>query len=801
MFKKYFRSSKKSARPENYGQTRRRSTSDTRRSKWKKSPKHSRSTTVPSESDMKVGCFKNSSVVGVEPSVSELLFNRLSGEEDLKIENIKYKSDPPPATAQPIEVNTARSRDGFRDNVEKLTSQVKISLATTDEDTSTKLSNTTPSRSEDLLSYKLRQGQKVGEGGDYKTMNIYNFQAEQVPKSFGVGAKKLLNTLETLKVNESSILSTHAWSEVRSLLNKGLEEIEILRARLQEAEAREEKESATEVKAEPGLKLSFCQESNSGTVRSDLSLTNDTTVNIKQNKTSEQLVSTDEESGDTIVENNEDHGVVNDAEDSFGQVESDQTELVIEDEEVKDGELLDDSDENEVGNMWGFNEKDQSRVESDDEGEDDLDNYCDDKLSSQLRIEELEEQLRETQAILAERTAKHEQELIDKDSESRRTLIKVKRKQLQALATLRDELTESHAEVHAKVYEENVSLHRELAARKVREEELQEQIQKLDADYSMEVEEALRLTTELQETRRKLKKIANQQKVVVRDRDKKLEKEVRELRISRRDLVRRLNEKADKEKEQLRKTQEYSLECERLEDAVSDLRQQLAVWRTRRTSVPEAMIRRATLDTDTSRSHSESRKRRCKTATENIMLPLFIKKLDQQDELTGMGDFVWNRAQPESPVKKKSSDSLYQRANSQNSLSLLVNSDHFSSTDEKANFEGVAEPSNDSQRKLVYLKYPDGNSEGKSNEHENNQVSPDHILNSCELSSREQSTEAATVDEHSNSPSVISNNVDSKEEMFDERNFNSGSLYEVVPGRKEDNKADYRVKKFIPLVI
>jgi len=271
------------------------------------------------------------------------------------------------------------------------------------------------------------------------------------------------------------------------------------------------------------------------------------------------------------------------------------------------------------------------------------------------------------------------------------------------------------------------------------------------------------------------------------------------LRISRRDLVRRLNEKADKEKEQLRKTQEYSLECERLEDAVSDLRQQLAVWRTRRTSVPEAMIRRATLDTDTSRSHSESRKRRCKTATENIMLPLFIKKLDQQDELTGMGD-LWNRAQPESPVTKKSSDSLYQRANSQNSLSLLVNSDHFSSTDEKVNFEGVAEPSNDSQRKLVYLKYPDGKSEGKSNEHENNQVSSDHFLNSCELSSREQSTEAATVDEHSNSPSVISNNVDSKEEVFEERNFNSGSLYEVVPDRKEDSK-DYRVKKFIPLVI
>jgi len=533
--------------------------------------KHSRSTTVPSESDMKVGCFKNSSV---EPSVSELLFNRLSGEEDLKNENIKYKGDPSLTTSQSIKLNTARSRDGYTDNVGNLTSQaqgpnskktgrntteeksdvnflstctisrhgptqeamteevrersscdemdeVKISLATTDEDTSTKLSNTTPSKSEDLVNYKLRQSQKVGEGGDCKTLNINNFQAEQAPKSFRAGAKKLLNTLETQKINESSILSTPAWSEVRSLLNKGLEEIEILRARLQEVEAREEKESATEVKAEPGLKLSFGQESNSGTVRSDLSHTNDTTVNIKQNQTSEQLVSSDDESGDTIVENNEDHGVVNDDEDSFGQVESDQTELVIEDE-VKDGELLEDSDENEVGNMWGFNEKDQSRVESDDEGEDELDNYCDDKLSSQLRIEELEEQLRETQAILADRAAKHEQELMDKDSESRRKLIKVKRKQLQALATLRDELTESHAEVHAKVYEENVSLHRELAARKVREDELQEQIQKLDADYSREVAEALRLTTELQETRAKLKKLANQQKVVVRDRDKKI---------------------------------------------------------------------------------------------------------------------------------------------------------------------------------------------------------------------------------------------------------------------------------------
>lgn len=840
MFKRYFRSTKKSGSSQNDRLTRSRSTStEGRRRVWNRSVKHSRSTTVPSNNDLNVGCLRSTEILVSPSSAKERALNMSGAEDESKYQNSKNINESQSSLMEslipskeeqgwlmsqgrkPTEEkhsidfvsNCTINREGptqkeIADEVRERSScddidELKLSLAMTDEETSIKLSNTTSSKNEDRINCKFPTQSKTDRGcGETNATGRRKLDddQDQGPTSFGSGANHLLDTL-TKKSRESGSLSTPDWSEVRSILRKGLDEIETLRARLQEVQLREGNAATEESALEPNL--SFYEESNSGTSRSDRSETNDTTLKQKQRETSEQTGLTDEEeSSNTVVYNKKDPGLLlDDTENSYGQVLPNYTEIV--EDEVKDGDdELKNSDEEDVGHVWGFHEKDQSRVESDEEvhGVDDLDTFYDENATLQLRIEELEEQLRESQAKLVERTKKHEQELLDKNNENRRNLIKVKRKQLQALANLRDELTETHATVYA----ENISLNRQLAARKVREEELQEQILKLEADFSKEAEEALRLTTELQETREKMKKLANQQKVVVRD--KRLEKEVRELRICRRDLLRQLNEKNGEEKEQLRKTQEYSLECARLEDAVSDLRQQLSVWRARRTSVPEVMIRRATLDTDTNKSASVSRKRRCKTAMDNIMLPMFIKKLNHQDDYLSIGDFV-SGAKPEEPVQIISSSSLKQCVvNSPHSISLLVNSDNFSSSTSEENFvtnyEAGPEQCNTSQRRSVFVTSTDGKCEEKSHKHESNQVSPDPFLYSCELSSREQSTEVATVDEYSNSPSIISTNVDSKQErVLEDRNLEMHSSLQIASGGKEDSRSNYRVEDIIPLVI
>jgi len=64
------------------------------------------------------------------------------------------------------------------------------------------------------------------------------------------------------------------------------------------------------------------------------------------------------------------------------------------------------------------------------------------------------------------------------------------------------------------VFEENVSLKKKLAARRTREEELHEQISKLEYDLSNNADESLRLAIELKSTREKMEVLAmlNQQK-------------------------------------------------------------------------------------------------------------------------------------------------------------------------------------------------------------------------------------------------------------------------------------------------
>jgi len=97
------------------------------------------------------------------------------------------------------------------------------------------------------------------------------------------------------------------------------------------------------------------------------------------------------------------------------------------------------------------------------------------------------------------------------------------------------------------------------------------------------------------------------------------------------------------------------LECEQLEDVIMDLRQQLSLCRSRRRSVPEADIRRGTLDTDSSTFRSASRrKRRCKSTSEDIMLLRYIKLANQDCEFASTNDTVQRaKSKSEKPVRSK----------------------------------------------------------------------------------------------------------------------------------------------------
>jgi len=207
-------------------------------------------------------------------------------------------------------------------------------------------------------------------------------------------------------------------------------------------------------------------------------------------------------------------------------------------------------------------------------------------------------------------------------------------------------------EIIARVRKENVQLTNQLVAYKVREGELLEQILQLEGEFSKEVTESLRLARELQELREKMKMLTGKHLVFE---EKKLKREIYQLRLSQRSLKLTLEEKTEKEREWERKNKQHMLECEQLEDVIMDLRQQLSLCRSRRRSVPEADIRRGTLDTDPSTfSLASRRKRRCKSISEDIMLLRYIKLANQDCEFASTNDTVQRaKSKSEKPARSK----------------------------------------------------------------------------------------------------------------------------------------------------
>jgi len=95
-------------------------------------------------------------------------------------------------------------------------------------------------------------------------------------------------------------------------------------------------------------------------------------------------------------------------------------------------------------------------------------------------------------------------------------------------------------------------LRKELAAKKVREDELHAHILELDCELTREATESVRLAGELVEMREKMKMYARHPKVV---KDKTLRKVVYELRLSQIDLNRIIDEESENEDERTRKEQ------------------------------------------------------------------------------------------------------------------------------------------------------------------------------------------------------------------------------------------------------
>jgi len=180
----------------------------------------------------------------------------------------------------------------------------------------------------------------------------------------------------------------------------------------------------------------------------------------------------------------------------------------------------------------------------------------------------------------------------------------VEREKLLVLANLRQELTETYTKLSLK----NVFLTKQLAARKVREEELQEQICELEGELTHEVTESLRLATELFNER------------------KKVEGFVRCSQIN----IRNLDCKCRNEDVQLRQFNEYVLERGQLEDDVVSQRKQLAASKAHRTSTAEDFVQRTTLGSDMTRSRSTLGRNQCLSIRETMqrLTPSLIKMHD-----------------------------------------------------------------------------------------------------------------------------------------------------------------------------
>lgn len=206
---------------------------------------------------------------------------------------------------------------------------------------------------------------------------------------------------------------------------------------------------------------------------------------------------------------------------------------------------------------------------------------------------------------LADLREKHRAELKSRDQKSKKKLNKVKCKGLQALATLRAELTQemqdnwkvfleqaeigmkaAKAEISslrkrlAKLTEEGATVQVEklkkmLKARKLRETELEDRIVQLETISTREAKEALRLTTEMRSLRAEIIQIGIREEES-RTRCRKVEEEVHELRQSRTELLISLDVKSEHEKMYHGENVNLILKCERLESEIAELRSRLS---------------------------------------------------------------------------------------------------------------------------------------------------------------------------------------------------------------------------------
>jgi len=214
------------------------------------------------------------------------------------------------------------------------------------------------------------------------------------------------------------------------------------------------------------------------------------------------------------------------------------------------------------------------------------------KVTWENQIEEYERQIQQYESQISQLRKKHNEEIESRDLEIKQNVRKLKRDHLQAMADLRKTLTGWSENIDSKLEtqkKENETLKKKLQARKFRQEELEAEIAKLETDCNSEAKEALRLTKELVEAREQIKllKIAPVRQKSVH---KSLEKENRDLRSTHSDLQDMLQKKEETEKETVWEVQCLTLECERLQGVVMDLRRELSVYKSGRVSYTAVIL-------------------------------------------------------------------------------------------------------------------------------------------------------------------------------------------------------------------
>jgi len=160
-----------------------------------------------------------------------------------------------------------------------------------------------------------------------------------------------------------------------------------------------------------------------------------------------------------------------------------------------------------------------------------------------------------------------------------------------------------------------------LKLRKLREQELQESIMKLESDCAHEAAQATKSMHDLMEMKRLSIRPVSQQSKLSKE-NKKLQKEISELKSSTTDLLRMLDKKTEQEREFYLEKMEMSLEVERLEEVVVDLRKQLATFKTKEMSEPERSENRASM-----RNH-----RRYVSLMTDMQTPRLLEVMAQRQE-------------------------------------------------------------------------------------------------------------------------------------------------------------------------